>query len=242
MKYLLTGMHGTVAPAIADYLRSRGDEAIAYDRQSHDVNNQAAVSGYLNMINPDAIIHAALGSSDWARMLALYAANNGKKFAYISTVDVFGEHNPGPYTVATEPKPETQYGYYKLDVERAIAFTSPEAFVFRLGWMIGDRPGSNNMIDFLDRVNRESGGVDADDTWRPSCAYLKDTAEQMVITLEAKRPDLYLFNGNKDRSFYDIVSSISASHPELNLNVRRVSAMNRDNIMVDPRVLLQEVV
>lgn len=241
MKYLITGMHGTVAPAVANVVKNRGDEVVSYDRTSHDVNSSSEVESYLSLIKPDIIIHSAHGSADWARRLAHYAEVNGAKFAYISTVDVYGEHNPGPYTVVTEPRPETQYANYKLDVERALAFTSQSVYIMRLGWQIGSKASGNNMLDFLDKLNRENGSVDADDTWYPSCAYLQDCAEAIVNTITNHRPDLYLFNANMNKNFYTIVCKLAALHPECNLKINRVSGMNRDNIMIDKRIALPEI-
>lgn len=241
LKYMITGMHGTVAPALAKVVEADGNEVVGFDRDTVNINDYNAVISHVAIVNPDIIIQCALGTPDFTRALADWCNRAARKFAYISTVDVFGEHNHGPYTLQSEPQPETDYGKYKLQCERTIVFVNHNAHVFRLGWMIGDCVGNNNMLDFLVRQNNEHGGVAADDTWYPSCAYLDDAAYNIIDAINNKPPELYLVNGNKSKTFYEIACQLKEQFPQYNLNINRVVGMNRDNIMIDTRLKLREV-
>lgn len=235
MTYLLTGMHGTVAPAIAKQLTARGDKVIAFDRSAINIEDYGAVLEFLRSINPDCVMHLAFGTHNWSRAMAEYCRDNGKKFVYISTVDIYGEHTPGPYTVQTEPRPETDYARYKLDAERTVAFVNHDAYIIRIGWQIGDAPGSNNMIDYLVNNKNQDGTVDADDSWYPSCSRIKDTVVKILKVTDTLPPDLYLINDNEDKTFFKIVCELAEEFPEYNIRANRIAGMNRNNIMLDTR-------
>jgi nucleoside-diphosphate-sugar epimerase len=81
-----------------------------------------------------------------------------KQFVFISTVSVFGNHKEGVYNEEDACRPDTAYGYYKLEAERelvrrALADPSLRYTILRPVTVFGDNDRGNvgRMIDFMRR-------------------------------------------------------------------------------------------
>ncbi len=88
--------------------------------------------------------------------------------------------------------------------------------VARLGWQIGEQPGSNNMIDFLTNAMKKDGVVKASRKWKPATS-LSDTAEALAWLLDEAGAGRFrgvaMVDGNRaGHSFHDIVRALSTKH------------------------------
>lgn len=234
MKALVTGLHGTVAPALAQALAQAGYEIVPWDRSRYPIDNPEAVRFFIECEKPDLFCHMAMGSPEWTEWAARACGENHIPFLYISSVSVYSAGQSGPFTVRDLPTPDDDYGRYKLECERRIQAAHPAAHIVRIGWQIGSAPGGNQMIDYLDRTNRERGQIEASVLWFPGCSFLSDTADSLVQILRLP-PDLYHLDGNPGLNFYEIATGLNEllGHP---WKVIPVSGLVQNHRMLDPRV------
>ncbi|HUF38344.1 MAG TPA: sugar nucleotide-binding protein, partial [Anaerolineales bacterium] len=128
---------------------------------------------------------------------------------YTSSVSVYADRETGPITPETEPDGTSDYALYKLACEERVRAADPGAVIARIGWQIGTDPGSNNMVDFLHTRAREDGAVHAGTRWYPACSFLEDTAAVLYRLRDEAAPGIYLVDGNRHLSFFEIASALN---------------------------------
>ena len=235
MKALLTGMNGTVAPALARRLRAAGIETIAWDRQRVPVDDEARGAAFIREHRPDWFFHVAMGSPDWAAAIARTCREDGIRFLFTGTVSVFDGSRPGPFAIDRVPDATDDYGRYKADCERRITAANPGCYIARLGWQIGDAPGSNNMVDFLFRTGREKGRVELSGGVIHSHAHLDDTADALYRLMAGFAPGLYQLEGNPGLSVYEVARRLQRLH-KLPFPIVEIAEARRDIRMLDGRI------
>ncbi len=240
MQFIITGMNGTVAPAVAAELAQLGHTPIAWDRAQVPPDDEAAIQRFIRSHQPDGVFHIATGSPDWAVSIARCCAEAGIKLVHTGSVSVFGPHQAGPFAVATLPEPTDEYGAYKRECELRIAQTNPAALVARLGWQIGSAPGGNHMLDFLSRTQAEDGQIAASAAWFPACAFLADTAAGLAQLMLDYPAGLYHLDGNPGLSFFEIVSALNRLHGG-GWTVVPSSDPAQNNRMLDDRIQLRPI-
>lgn len=144
MRALLTGMNGTVAPALAQHLSNHGHLIIRWDRSRVPIDNPDGIRAFIREARPDWFFHVATGSPGWAEWVARACAEQGVKFLFISSVSVFSPAQGGPLTVHIPPEPADDYGRYKYACEQRVRHANPDALIVRLGWQIGTTPGGKS--------------------------------------------------------------------------------------------------
>jgi len=213
MKWLITGLNGTLAPVLAAHAQRRGAEVLAWRRDQLHVDDIPASSAWLQQARPDAIAHLAMGSVDWARRLAQHAAERDIAFVYTSTAMVFHHAPDGPHAVHDERNAQDGYGQYKRDCEDAVLQANPQACVVRLGWQIDPlRPG-NNMLMALDQWQAKEGRVSASQAWKPACSFMEDSASVLAGLLLEPVPGVLHLDSNADEghSFAQIVWALKSA-------------------------------
>lgn len=197
MKLLITGLGGTLAPALADAARAAGHEVLGWDRQSVNPDDEAASGRWLDAQAPDAVAHLAMGSARWAGWLAA----RSPRFLFTSTAMVF-DHDPnGPHDVAAPRTARDDYGRYKIACEDAVQAAQPQAVLARIGWQIDLHRRGNNMRWALDAQQANSGGVDASRVWTPACSFMDDTAAALLALLEAPQPGVHHLDSNAEEAW-----------------------------------------
>ncbi|KDN58413.1 MAG: sugar nucleotide-binding protein [Exiguobacterium sp.] len=232
MKAIITGMNGTVAPVVATTLERHGIEPIAWDRSKVSIEKESDMRAFIESVQPDYFLHIGMGPVESAANLARLCGEYDIPFLFTSTVSVFSDNVTGPITPDTRPDAEDEYGSYKRACEQAIARANPGAQIVRLGWQIGDRPGSNNMMDFFEKEMEQKGVIVASTHWYPSCSFLQDTADALFDILTKRGPGMYQLNGNTSHSLYDIASALAERH-DRPWRIERADEPKRDNRMVD---------
>lgn len=185
MKLLVTGLKGTLAPKLAQAARQQGHEVLGWDRHQIDPNDSAAAQAWLAEQQPDAIAHLAMGSSDWAALLASYAALQQLPMLFTSTAMVFDHEPDGPHRPRDARTAKDDYGRYKIACEDAVSAANPLATIARIGWQIDPTATGNNMVMALDDWQRREGKVAASSAWRPACSFMDDTAAALLALLLA---------------------------------------------------------
>jgi dTDP-4-dehydrorhamnose reductase len=247
MKAIITGASGAVGSALSHYLTEQGHTAIAWNRAETPIDDYAAMETYLRHHQPDVLFHLAVATQstgreneawavtyEWTSELAWLCRQLNIRFVFTSTVMVYTNDAIGPFTPATLPDAPEGYGYEKIQAEARTFAQNPSAVVARLGWQIGNAPGTNNMVDFLERQQAEQGEIRASRKWLPACSFVQDSAA--ALTALATFPaGLYLVNSNTQWSFYDIVVALNALHGN-RWNVVPDDAFVYDQRMLDERV------
>jgi dTDP-4-dehydrorhamnose reductase len=184
MKLLVTGLNGTLAPILARTAERLGFSVVGWDRNRTSTDEGSAGDAWLESERPDAIAHLAMGSPEWARRLALYAAIHAKPLIFTSSAMVFHHQPDGPHGIHAERNAQDDYGRYKRDCEDAILTANPSACVARIGWQIDPSQPGNNMLMALDQWQTTTGRISASRAWRPACSFMEDTAAALMKLLQ----------------------------------------------------------
>jgi len=188
MKLLITGLNGTLAPVLARLATGEGLRVVGWDRTAIPPDDEVLARSWLEREQPDAIAHLAMGSTGWARLLALYAAHRSIPFVFTSTAMVFHHQPAGPHRVGDERTTQDSYGQYKRDCEDAILSVHPRASIARIGWQIDPSQPGNNMLFALDQWQARDGRVSASEAWIPACSFMEDTATALLCLLRNPSP------------------------------------------------------
>ena len=249
MKAIVTGANGTVGQYLVEGLGKQGHEVVVWDRAEVPIDDYQAMEEWVAAQNADIIYHLAMASQPtgrenegwlvnyhWPSELAWITRTLGMRFVFTSSVMVWTDGAVGPFTPETPPDAKEGYGKEKHRAEERVFSQNPLATVVRLGWQIGVGPGSNNMVDFLEREDRENGAIRASQRWVPSCSLLPDTAEALV-KLGSIDCGLYLLNQNDRWNFYEVVEALKH---KLNTDwtVEMTDDFTFDQRMLDERLRL----
>jgi len=120
MKALLTGMNGTVAPALAGLLEKKGHQVTAWNRDAVPTDDLEAGERFILSERPDWFCQIATGSPDWIENTARVCKEHGIPFLFTGSVSVFDGGKSGPFPVDHEMDAQDDYGTYKADCERRI--------------------------------------------------------------------------------------------------------------------------
>jgi dTDP-4-dehydrorhamnose reductase len=247
MKVLVTGLRGTVGRALEAELRGADHQVVGWDRAAVPIDRYDAMDRFVAETAPDVVVNLAIASRptgrdreswlvnhDWPSELAWICRQRELRFVHTSTVMVFSPAAAGPFTIESAPDADHGYGHEKRLAEARVFHQDPNATVVRLGWQIGDAPGSNNMIDYLDRQTRAHGQVAASSRWRPACSFLPDTAAALARVLSAP-PGLYQLDGNERHTMFEIARALSEHHGR-RWHVVEAADPVQDQRMIDPRL------
>ena len=240
MKSIITGINGTVAPVLAKSLRAAEHTVVSWNRTQVPTDNQQAINEFIANEQPDYFFHLANGSPDWAETVAQACAQRGIKFLFTSSVSVFASTQHGPFTVNNSPQPDEDYGNYKFECESRVRDAHPEARVVRLGWQIGETPGGNHMVDFLERTFQREGHITASVNWYQACSFLTDTANGLRQIMDHHPAGLYHLDGNPGLNFYEIALGLNGllGHPWA---IVSSNAPNLNNLLRDERVQVNPI-
>ena len=209
MKLLLTGLNGTLAPVLARSARARGMDVIGWDRAKVPTEDTPSALRWLAEENPDAIAHLAVGSVDWAGLLARYSSERSLPMLFTSTAMVFDNHPDGPHQSGDERNAKDDYGRTKIESEDAILAACSHACIARIGWQIDPHRSGNNMIAALDRQQVQDRRIRASELWRPACSFMEDTAEALADLLLKPVPGVTHIDSNADEG-HDFASIVAA--------------------------------
>lgn len=210
MKWLITGLNGTLAPALAQEAVSSGAHVLGWDRGAVPPEDEPRARAWLAAERPDAIAHLAMGGVQWARLLAEYAAEHEVPLLFTSTAMVFHHQPDGPHRIGDERTAQDPYGQYKRDCEDAVLSACAHACVARIGWQIDPHRKGNNMLMALDQWQAKDGRIAASEAWRPACSFMQDTAAALVRYLRERVSGVRHVDSNADEghSFVAIVRAL----------------------------------
>jgi dTDP-4-dehydrorhamnose reductase len=242
MKAVITGANGTIGSKLKSHLEEQGHTVVGWNRQEVPINDYWAMENFLKAESPDVVYHLAIPSNptgheneswmvnyQWTSELAWISKVLGISFIFSSTVMVFTNNAKGPFRPDMSPDAVEGYGYEKRMAEERVFYQNPGARIVRLGWQIGDAPGSNNMVDFLDTRMKSDGLVSASTEWLPACSFLEDTV-QVLAQLPDMDPGLYHFDSNEKWTFYQIAFALNT------LQGKKWKIVPSENFVYDQRM------
>ena len=213
MKWMITGLGGTLAPVLAREAASLGVEVIGWKRDEVPPEDIAASQAWLQAVRPDAIAHLGMGGPEWAGRLAAYAARHDLPFVFTSTAMVFHHVPDGPHAPQDARTAQDGYGQYKIACEDAVRSAHGGATIARIGWQIDPTQPGNNMLMALDQWQASQGHVGASRRWKPACSFMADTAQSLAGLLRRPVAGIVHLDSNADEghSFLEIVLALRAS-------------------------------
>ena len=243
-KTLLTGASGGLGTALTRYLQSRNIQTIPWDRRLIPIDDVSRIRTFLRETAPDVLYHLATVSQptgrenegwvvnvEWTSILARLTAEMGIRFVFTSSIMVFTDDAKGPFTPDSQPDARAGYGFEKFTAEqRALEYSN--TVVARIGWQIGDAPGTNNMLDFFHKQSK-NGSIGASTRWYPACSFTVDTATALH-RLSRGAPGRYLLDSNEKWTFYEIASALNTLHGSP-WHITPNEDFVYDQRMIDPR-------
>lgn len=243
MRALITGLRGTVAPALAEHLTThQSADVVPWNRDTHPPTNELGVRAYIEQSRPDWVCHIATGPPEWAEWIARVCKSLDIPLLWTGSVSIFADSNTPPFAPNTPPDATDDYGRYKIDCERRVLLANPAAIIARLGWQIGTQPGSNTMTNHLHNLAKENDNtIEASTNWIPSCAFLPDTAAALAFLMSTNQPAVYHLEGNSaGLSFHEIVTRL-AKTLDMPWRITPVEEPRIDNRMHDPRIDMAQI-
>jgi len=241
MKAIITGMNGTVAPVLNNFLRRQGIQMVVWDRRFVPIDDAHAVHTFLEQHCPNWFFHVATGPAQWAEKIAGECYRRHIKLLFTGSVSIFDpQKTNAPITIHQKPTATDEYGIYKIDCERKILTANPDAIIARLGWQIGNTPGSNNMVDFLHNEFSKKGEIEAGDQYFPSCSFLEDTAAGLFNIIMNFDKGIFHLEGNPGISFYEIVTALNTLNNN-NWQISKIDTPVIDNRMTDAHIQIQSI-
>ncbi len=214
---LVTGGGGMLATALG---KAFGDVAELITRADLDITDadavRRAVAGRVAVINTaaytavdDAEANEALASEVNARgalNVARACADTGARLVHVSTDYVFNGRATSAYPENATPDPRSAYGRSKLDGERAVRSTLPDAaYVVRTAWLYG--AGGPNFVATMLAQARAGNPVSVvtDQIGQPTWTH--DLAERIRLLLDVT-PGTYHATNSGSCSWWDLAVAI----------------------------------
>ena len=237
MNILITGLNGTLAPHFARHLTTLGHTIIGWDREQVNPDDRNACWDWLNTLQPDAVLHLAFGSEEWAGQIAVWCRESHRPMLYISTAMVFDSEPDGPHYPQDMISGKDDYGCYKARCEKQVVDNYPNALIVRIGWQIDFQGGGNNMFHHLQQQHDANGCIEASQLWIPAASFMPDTAAVAWQLLESGAHGIHHLDSNAQSAinFYEMVTLIS-QRCQKNWTIKATQNYQHDQRLIDARV------
>jgi len=224
---MLTGITGTLAPFIKEYLESINVEVIVWDTDKLSINDKEGLRAFVNQTRPDYFFQIATGPEYWLESIIDVIKDYEIKLLFTSTESVFSETNVGPFKTTDLRDADNDYGHYKISCEDIITKSYKDnSYICRLGWQIGLVPEKNNMLTFI-KDNRKN--LEASDNWILSTSFMPDTAKALFKVVTTEQPGTYHIDGNTEElSFYQLTTKLNDKF-NLGASIKKVKEPIRNN-------------
>lgn len=198
-----------------------GDAADYADRNELDITDAYAVRAFVDPGKYQAIINCAAYTAvdkaeddvDLAAKINVEGpvnlASTGVPLIHISTDYVYDGKNCVPYVETDAARPQSVYGYTKLDGERAVMAKAKTAVIIRTSWLYSEF--GNNFVKTMQRLGKERPSLNVvfDQVGTPT--YAGDLAAaiiEMLPHIEPGMKEIYHFSNEGVCSWYDFACAV----------------------------------
>ncbi|MBA2490600.1 MAG: dTDP-4-dehydrorhamnose reductase [Gammaproteobacteria bacterium] len=234
---MLTGANGQLGWETQRRAQQLTYSLRAFDRQSMDITDAAAVDAIVGRLRPQAIINAAAYTAvdraeeepelahavnrDGAANLARAARECGARLVHVSTDFVFDGAKGSPYLVDDAPAPRCVYGATKLAGEQAVLdVLTREALIVRAAWVYSSHGG--NFVHTMLRLMASRDALRVVDDQIGSPTWAGGLADCIWRALEAKLTGKYHWTDAGVASWYDFAVAIQEEALTLGLLSREI--------------------
>ncbi|MEV6348453.1 sugar nucleotide-binding protein [Actinoplanes sp. NPDC051851] len=214
-RILITGASGHLGAHLATRAEAGGwsvtgthfSAPSAYAKEGLDVREPAAVRALLARTRPDAVIHTATGTDDWAVIadgaahVAVATAALGIRLVHISSDAVFSGRDVR-YDESAHPDPIHRYGAAKAAAETAVRAVHPSAAVVRTSLILGDGRGRHETHTRDLIAGRVTGALFTDVYRRP--VHVTDLASALLELASSDYAGILNITGPDTISRYDL--------------------------------------
>ncbi len=222
MNILITGSNGQLGNEMRDLSSEHPHHRYFFtDVEELDITDTDAVFAYTAAHQIDFIVNCAAytnvdkAETDEAmaqRINAYAVLNLGRTklpMVHVSTDYVFDGRGYIPYTEEQSPSPQTAYGRTKLEGERLLLQTNPQAIILRTAWLYSAY--GKNFVKTMQGLfaEREQLSVVFDQIGSPT--YAADLAQAIFSIIEAEKrvAGVYHFTNEGVCSWYDFANEIA---------------------------------
>ncbi|MEV8517762.1 sugar nucleotide-binding protein [Dactylosporangium sp. NPDC051484] len=159
------------------------DQAISWARL--DIRDRHAVRHAVELVRPDAVVHAAAGRdrNDWtinadgAANVALACADR-VRLVTVSSDAIFSGRAGREYTESDEPDPVYRYGAAKAAAETAVRAIAPGAAIVRTSLILAEGKGGHEQLTYDLIAGRLDGALFTDEIRKP--VHVDDLADALL--------------------------------------------------------------
>jgi dTDP-4-dehydrorhamnose reductase len=233
MKIVVTGVNGQLGYDVVNELNKRKyTNVIGIDIKDLDITNRNSVIMFMNINQPDVIVHCAAYTAvdnaeddkencynvnvNGTRYLVEAAKELEAKFIYISTDYVFSGDKVTEYFVEDIPNPKSFYGLTKYlgEVE---TLKHNKHFIVRISWVFG--VNGNNFIKTILRLGKEKKMLNIVSDQVGSPTYTLDLSKLIVDMIESDKYGVYQATNEGFCSWFEFAQQIfKFSNIDINLN------------------------
>jgi dTDP-4-dehydrorhamnose reductase len=211
MKILVTGANGMLGTDLVKILEKEGFKVIPTDIHNLDITKKEDVNNFLDIENPDIVIHgAAYTNVDGAEVnqetaflinhagtenLAYKTAKMGIPIVYVSTDYVFDGTKNKPYEPDDKTNPINVYGESKLRGEQAVQKLNPKHYITRTSWLYGHN--GKNFVETMIALGKE----------KPELKVVSDQTGCPTWTVELSNAIVKLIKERKSYGIYHVCGS-----------------------------------
>ncbi|MBA2411149.1 MAG: dTDP-4-dehydrorhamnose reductase [Gammaproteobacteria bacterium] len=219
---MLTGANGQLGWEIQRRAQHLSYTLRAFDRQTLDITDAAAVDAIVGRLRPQAIINAAAYTAvdraeeepeladavnrDGAANLARAARECGARLVHVSTDFVFDGDKGSPYRIDDVPAPQSVYGASKFAGEQAVLDVPARALIVRTAWVYSSHGG--NFVHTMLRLMASRDELRVVDDQIGSPTWAGGLADCIRRALEAKLTGIYHWTDAGVASWYDFAVAI----------------------------------
>jgi dTDP-4-dehydrorhamnose reductase len=205
MRILVTGYNGQLGFDVVREGKKYGLEIVGTTRTDLDITDEQAVTKYVEVLKPDAIIHCAAYTAvdkaeddqetcwninvNGTRYLASAAKNIGAKFIFISTDYVFDGQGETPFRETDNPNPIGYYGESKFEGEKLVKQLLDKWFIIRISWVFGIN--GNNFVKTMLRLAETRNQLNVVSDQYGSPTYTVDLAKLLIQMIQTDKYGIY---------------------------------------------------
>jgi dTDP-4-dehydrorhamnose reductase len=229
-----------VGRALVQYCESLGDEVLAYDHATLNIEEVGAVRETLERERPETLINCAAwtdvdgcerdpqraynANARGPENLAFGCRRVGASFLTISTDFVFEGSKEGFYTQRDDPDPQSHYGRSKLDGERRAQRACARTSIVRSSWIFG--PGGRNFLSRVVELTKSGQRLKAIEDAYGTPTYARDLAVRLRELAGLDLPGIYhVVNSGEGASYGEFARAA--------LNLAGLDANSLESVRMD---------